>query len=82
MLSGEAISMESPPKAARPHHPPEGAYSPGCPEPGATVHNATDDTSVIAMIPTERPTQKPRPGRHDSSASRERGRNTQRPRDQ
>jgi hypothetical protein len=29
MLSGEAINMESPPKAARPHHSPEGGMSPG-----------------------------------------------------
>jgi hypothetical protein len=64
--------------SASPHPSPEGVYSPGRSE---TVHEATSDPSVTASLQPSGH-QRPRPGRHDPSACRERGYGTHKPRGQ
>jgi rhodanese-related sulfurtransferase len=63
-------------------HSPEGAYSPGRFEP--TGDRPRSDQVIYPSRPRSNRAahQKPRPGRHDTSACRERGYDTHKPRDQ
>ena len=71
--------LRLPPPAARPLHSPEEAYWPTA-APRPSMKRA--GIPCHGLGPTERPTQQPRPGRHDPSACREHGYGTPTPRGQ